>query len=351
MTLNQGSRQPLPPPMPAPASPGGSPTVAAHTRATDLRPARKSLSPYVLAWCAIGLLAAAYLTALAVRPELVTEHLPAFRPGEPDGNQGQQAMSKAVAEVQTLRQSVSQVQLDVAKIKAAVSVTEQRQEVIEKTLGARLTTLEEKITFSAPIVATARPGAATLAAKTGGARPEGSSNSGGPIEGSQLAQALTIGAVPPIETGSIVSTSAAAALPKAVDAKPPQAAAAVPAAPSQPAAVAATTTPEPTAAATLVGFGPAVVTPTKEPVGLRISNGTSLDALRLSWSLLADRHAAQLKNMEARYVTRAPVADGEPSFELVAGPVRSPAEAKRICKALAAKNVPCQIGTFEGAGL
>lgn len=345
MTLNQGSRQPLRPPIPAPVSSGGSPTLSAHTRATDLRPARKSLSPYVLAWCTIGLLAAAYLTALAVRPDLVTEHLPAFRPGEPDGNQGQRAMSKAVAEVQTLRQSVSQVQLDVAKIKAAVSVTEQRQEVIEKTLGARLTTLEEKITFSAPIVAAARPGAATSAAKAGGARPEGSSSSGGAIDGSQLAQALTIGAVPPIETGSIVSTPAAVALPKAVDAKPPQASAAVPA------ALAATTTPEPTAAGTLVGFGPAVVTPTKEPVGLRISNGTSLDALRLSWSLLADRHAAQLKNMEARYVTRAPVADGEPSFELVAGPVKSPAEAKRICKALAAKNIPCQIGTFEGAGL
>jgi len=298
-----------------------------------------------LAWCAIGLLAAAYLIALAVRPDLVTEHLPAFRPGEPDGNQGQRAMSRAVAEVQTLRQSVSQVQLDVAKIKTAVSVTEQRQEVIEKTLGARLTTLEEKITFSAPIVATAKPGAATVAAKSGGARPEGVSSSGGAIDGSQLAQALTIGAVPPIETGSIGSSPAAAALPKVIDARPPQASAAVPA------TSAATTTPEPAAAGTLAGFGPAVVTPAKEPVGLRISNGTSLDALRLSWSLLADRHAAQLKNLEARYVTRAPVADGEPSFELVAGPVKSPAEAKRICKALAAKNIPCQIGTFEGAGL
>lgn len=350
MTLDQSFKPTTPPPLPASAMPA----AAAPLPAAKSQPKRTRLSPYVAAWSIIGLLAAAYLTALAVRPDLVSEYLPAFRPGEPETNQGQRAMSKAVAEVQTLRQSVSQVQLDVAKMKAAVATTEQRQDVIEKTLGARLTTLEEKITFNPPNVAAARPGTTAPAAK----QTSASAASAVPAvaEAPLLAPAAAAKAASPIETGSIASSAAPAALPEVINAKPSQQAAVAPApAPSAAApvtpAITAADPPATAGASAIAGFGPAIVTPAQEPVGLRISNGSSLDALRLSWSLLADRHAPQLKNLEPRYVTRAPGADGEPSFDLVAGPVKSQAEAKRICKALAAKNIPCQIGSFEGAGL
>ena len=158
-----------------------------------------------------------------------------------------------------------------------------------------------------------------------------------------------------IETGSIAAP-AATVLPKVINApqqQQPQQAAVQKLA----ATAAAVPTAKPMAApkvetdpdmAELVTFGPAVVKPTPDPVGLKISNSPSLDALRLSWNLLADRHSAQLRNLEARYLIRAPEGDKDASFDLIAGPIKTQAEAKRLCKALAAKNIPCQVGTFGG---
>ena len=37
-----------------------------------------------------------------------------------------------------------------------------------------------------------------------------------------------------------------------------------------------------------------------------------------------------------------------PNFDLIAGPVKSRAEATKLCKALAAQNVPCKVGTYAG---
>ena len=65
--------------------------------------------------------------------------------------------------------------------------------------------------------------------------------------------------------------------------------------------------------------------------------------------MLADRHADALKNLQARYVeTGDPAA---PNFDLIAGPIKSKSEAARVCKALAAKNIPCKVGDFAGDAL
>lgn len=330
---------------------------------------RRVLTPYVAAWALIGLLASAYIAALALRPELVSEYLPVFRPGEPEGNQGQRAMSKALAELQGVRQSVSQVQLDVAKIRTDLSGDQQRTSA----LTARLALLEERVASgiaAPPPVAGAAPARAPapVAAVTPPVAPAAPSKAAAAASATPSPDAAA-GAGPRtdqrIETGSI-GASAAALVPKVINAPADTPQTQVTAAPAQvPAArVAAAPAarpaipPAPAAAAPrsdidpestdLVTFGPAVVKPAPEPIGLRISNGPSLDALRLSWSLLADRHAAQLRNLEARYLIRAPDGDGDGSFDLVAGPVKSQAEAKKLCKALAAKNIPCQIGTFGG---
>jgi hypothetical protein len=151
----------------------------------------------------------------------------------------------------------------------------------------------------------------------------------------------------PIETGSIGAAAASSVAPRVINGSPP-------APPSPAVGKAESDKPSVSETAALTSFGPAVVKPTPaapEPIGLKISSSTSLDALRLSWSLLADRHAAQLGKMEARYATRMPEDSGDPSFDLIAGPVKSPAEAKRLCKALAAKSIPCEIGTFVGPTL
>ncbi|MEQ1711146.1 MAG: hypothetical protein ABL908_07080 [Hyphomicrobium sp.] len=369
-----------------------------HSTPIAARP--RSISPYVLAWGALALLAAFYLTALTLRPDLVTEHLPIFRPdsldgksGEPEGNQGQRAMSKAFAEVQGLRQSVSQMQLELAKLKTELDSSQ----VHDRTLASRIALLEEKVAAAAPTLASAATAKAAAAAEA--RQPE-------PKQPDKAAPKVA-SAVPParldtarLETGSIGARPTTSPLPAQLPAQLPamassalagsEAAAVVtpnvinaphrsklPVAVAQAgvapgvavgaAAVAATATaaatrPAPVAGlttdsetATLTSFGPATVTTAKPeptgPIGLRISNGPSLDSLRLSWSLLADRHSAQFRNMEARYAARVPEGDGDPSFDLIAGPVKTPAEARRICKALAAKNIPCQIGSFAGPSL
>jgi hypothetical protein len=92
------------------------------------------------------------------------------------------------------------------------------------------------------------------------------------------------------------------------------------------------------------------VTPAAKPVGVQIASGASIDSLRLSWSLLSETHADKLKTLEPRYSLS--VDNGAVIYNLMAGPVKSEAEAKKMCKALAAKAVPCKIvGEFGGAAL
>ncbi len=357
-----------------------SPDLKLGERSTPITSRPRAISPYVLAWGALALLAAFYLTALTLRPDLVTEHLPIFRPdsldgksGEPEGNQGQRAMSKAFAEVQGLRQSVSQMQLELAKLKTELNSSQDH----DRTLASRIALLEEKVSAAAPALASAAPAKAAAAAeakqaeakqpdkaapKVASAVPPARLDTARLETGSVGAPRPTTSQVPSMASALAGSESVAVVTPNVINApqrvQQPVAvaqagAAAVTAAATRPAPVADLTSDSETA--TLTSFGPATVTPSKPeptgPIGLRISNGPSLDALRLSWSLLADRHSAQFKNMEARYAARVPEGDGDPSFDLIAGPVKTPVEARRICKALAAKNIPCQIGSFAGPSL
>lgn len=318
----------------------------------------RSFGAYVLAWGALALLAAFYLTALALRPELVSEHLPVFRPGEPEGNQGQRAMSKALAEVQTLRQSVSSMQLDLAKLKADVGASQDH----DRRTATRIAQLEEKIAAAQPALADATANAAPAAQGNVAARADARQLDTGRLETGSITTAKD---TPPVAPALAAPAAVSFVQPKVINAPQPAPAvlaqtalATVTASPTT-AAIAAKA-PPPVASdaetAKLTSFGPATVTPAKAPepagpIGLRISNGPSLDALRLSWSLLADRHPAQLRNMEARYAARVPDGDADPTFDLIAGPVKSAAEAKRICKALAAKNIPCAISGFAGPSL
>jgi hypothetical protein len=97
---------------------------------------------------------------------------------------------------------------------------------------------------------------------------------------------------------------------------------------------------------------PAVSTPAAAPVtgdasaGVLLARGPSLDALRLSWSLLNERHKGTLKAMEPRVVEVEPG-----SYQLVAGPVANPAEALKVCSALKARGVSCQATDFRGNAL
>ncbi len=97
-------------------------------------------------------------------------------------------------------------------------------------------------------------------------------------------------------------------------------------------------------------FGPAIVTPASEAFAIRLETGPSLDALRLRWSVLSERHQSALRDLEPRYL--AVGTPSHPSYELLAGPITSLEEASRICALLRDNMIPCSVGgQFEGEAL
>lgn len=97
-----------------------------------------------------------------------------------------------------------------------------------------------------------------------------------------------------------------------------------------------------------VTFSAPVVTRSANPVGIRLTAAPSLDALRLSWTLMSERYAFELTGLEPRYITStSPAAP----YSLVAGPLTDEPEAKRRCALLIARGIPCSVDSFNGNAL
>ena len=101
-------------------------------------------------------------------------------------------------------------------------------------------------------------------------------------------------------------------------------------------------------AAPPISFGEAVVTPAAPAFGVQLGAGPSLQALRLSWGQLVERHGATLASLEPRVVP--PRADGGP-YRLIAGPFASRSDADRACTEMGAKRNTCFSTTFFGQPL
>lgn len=112
-----------------------------------------------------------------------------------------------------------------------------------------------------------------------------------------------------------------------------------------------------------IAFGPARVTSAAAPsagaeekphpagpAGLMLESAPSLDALRLKWAFLNERHSNLIGELEARYQTSTRPAGT--SYRLVAGPVATAEEARRICAVLRAQKVTCSVASaFAGKSL
>ena len=308
-------------------------------------------TPYVVVWSMCGVLSLGIMTVLGLAPEWLEDLKPASFSAEPQSNQGQRAAARLAADVSGMRDSIAQIQLDIAKVKTDVNLANTESKV----LGAQIAGLEKRVS----------PAAAPLEA----ALPEAPQ----PVPAPPLPVSTEAKIDVPAATTAAVADPAAATEPAPSPAHPSPAPA--PAAqPELPAAGSArapklinadtqiapsgvtigsletgSLNPPAKAASAVIAFGPAVVKPAPKPVGVQISSGASVDSLRLSWSLLADRHGDALKNLEARYLSTGNA--DNPAFDLVAGPIKSRAEAAKVCKALAAKNVPCKVGNFGGEAL
>jgi SPOR domain len=85
----------------------------------------------------------------------------------------------------------------------------------------------------------------------------------------------------------------------------------------------------------------------RRQAGLLVASGPSLDAMRLSWSVLSQNHGGVLGPVEPR-VQQA--GDGS-IFQLIAGPYASDADAAKACANLRARGVTCRMAEFGGAAL
>lgn len=299
---------PTPPPLPpgpAAAQTGYAPSLEPVDRFDPLAPPAFELAPARAApppagktrgrigggnvlWGAAAAAAVAYLSIVLFRPDLIARV---------------DQTGPAVAEIEALRGELDSLRRDMAEIRSSLTQTAS----------------EQKILFDK--VAEITPAATVPAAQTVPDSPAPR------IDGAaaKVAEAKVLNAKPGMETGSVKPT-------------PPPAA---PAAAAKTAAAAAAEPPP---------FEAPVVTPSAKPVGVQIASGSSLDSLRLSWNLLSETHADKLKSLEPRYSLS--VDNGAIVYNLLAGPVKSEADAKKMCKALTAKAVPCKVvGEFGGASL
>jgi hypothetical protein len=277
----------------------------------------------MLMWAMVGIVALTYLVVLVARPELVT-----FGPGDtpnapPESNEGQRAMARSLAELQSMRGALTQAQLDIAKLKAELD----NQDGQGKRLAERLTAVEIRLAAASEAAASRvseakpapiaerepEPHQATPAAVTA-AQGERSAKSTAPTPAATAPKLLNGSAKP---NGAIETASVEA--------------------------------PARTATADAAAFGNVVVSPSKPAIGLKISSGPSVDALRLSWSLLAERHGDALKDLAPRY--QEGTANPDAPFDLLAGPVATAADARRICKTLQKRGIPCDIGPYSGNAL
>jgi len=283
---------------------------------------------YVGMWLLLLSLSIAYLAGVALKPELLAEILPPTRIGAPESNEGQRSSAR-LAEVDTLRQALERSDTELA----AARIASENKPAPEPTVAvAEAGRIESP---PAPPKSTAAQKADKGKAAAKQAAPHAETKS---VQAAAAAMAVASGPSKivngqPADTASI--TTGSIPLPGTVMAPP-----------SPPPAAPAATAPVP-------AFGPAVVTPAKQvpsaPHGVQLASGPSLDALRLSWVLLTERHGASLKGLEPRYVSGGDASG--PSFDLIAGPLQSADDAARVCSALKAKKVACAVSPYTGNAL
>ena len=302
---------PLPPglmtPPPAPSHAHEREPVLVPNAATDrLTPtqmprgrARKRFPASSIAWSLLACTAVGYLAIVLTRPDLVPRMGAAPTP------------TSTIAEVEHLRGAIEALREELAEIRSQVSAT-----------GAEQRALSERMAALSP-PASSTSAEADLA----------------PAE-LRLDPAPVTGPLNARSTAEVLKT-APSPVKKTADAKPINAA---------PEKKIETGSVKPAPSKEPPPFGPAVVSPSDVPAGIQIATGSSLDSLRLSWNLLSETHASSLKNLEPRYSMS--VDDNGLVYNLMAGPVKSADEAKKMCKALSAKAIPCTVvNQFGGAAL
>lgn len=288
-------------------------------QASHHAPSGRFIRAYLLTW---GLLAAGgliYLASLAWHPDLFSP-TQGQQTTEPDPSI--QAANKALAELGTVRRTVTEIQSDLGRLKSTID----QKAAEERASQARLTALEERVTtFATPPTEPVAQGMAPGTAK---------------------ADKRKIANEAPRTSARIITvTESLKAAPAAKSDQPP--AAAVPS-PLETPKVETPKIETGSIGAPTITFGEPEVTPARQAYAVQLAAGPSLDALRLSWSLLRERHGSALGTLQPRFVP--PRAEGGP-YRLLAGPFQSKAEADKACTDMGVNRKSCFSTTYVGQPL
>jgi hypothetical protein len=263
---------------------------------------------YVALWVVLSSMALTYLVTLSVRPDLAqgfgeqVAALVGVESSPSDEAARELHDEQARADIEALRSALDAVQREAAALRAkAAASEEQRQD-----LATRLAAVE-----------------AQRAAEQGLPIATASVNHG-PLEGP--AAARPDGLAGRAVDGHVVEAPRESELPERK--------------------------PQPRESERVTFGAPQVkpaAAPPESPRGVQIATGPSVDALRISWMLLSERHKEILKHYEPRFV---PATGGKaPTYRLIAGPIESTGAANRVCGELRARRVTCGVSAFGGEPL
>ena len=297
---------------------------------------RRMLTPYLLIWVVAAALATGYLALLGVKPEFFA-HSSSTADIVQQLVQTKRDVTRAVADLDPLRHSVGEMKLDVTNLQYAAKESAAHDAVLDERVSALETSstkrpevarIGEATTDSAQAPATVPP-APTRDPRKAAAKAAKPAAVVAPLsaapKNAKMINGATKQAPVPSETGSIEHAA------KAAPVKTAQAGAH-----TKTAAVA-----HPGAAA--------VKAPAKGPVGVVLATGPSVDALKLNWTILNDRHGDAVKGLTPHYTVSGPATNRV--YSLVAGPVASAEQAKSLCLTMEQKGMTCSVSAYRGSAL
>jgi len=286
---------------------------------------------YFVGWSIAAAIAVVYLAVLAVRPELIAAHT-IGRPHDLESNEGARFLARNgdAPSVQTVQ---GQLQADVESLRLALASGEAREQALLSRLAALEIRVNEAATATVAQAASGEPQVRLVTSQP--ADPPSL------IEGRVMERTAPTAA--PVGPTAVVPNQP---LPPPPSAKPKLAAAPAPAQ-AMPAAASAPPPSPPSPAPAQPGAAVASAEPGRI-YGVALASGPSLEALRVSWALLSERHKAALQDLDARYTIQAEQAA---PFQLIAGPFASAARAQQVCAVLQARRATCKISDFGGNAL
>jgi hypothetical protein len=261
-------------------------------------------------WVVLGGFALAYLTLLGLRPDALGGLSAATGATDQGAVNLQRDVTRALADLDPLRNTLGEMKMDVANLKSQMQATADRNAQLE----GQLTTRQRTASKAPDKVSAAAAGPQLLNGKQAQANPIDTASISRPAIALAAIQPSTL--APPAAKPRTAKKKAPVKAPvKKVAAKK----------------------------------APAKKAPAKKPpksVGVQLATGPSVASLQLNWSVLADRNKDALGHLQPRYTSR-----GKPSkrtYDLVVGPLGSTQQAEIICKVLDQRGHSCKVGTFRG---